>query len=82
MCMKVMPQRIYGFLLRETPASRASFIGKARQYIQNDNLVNLLQNFDINNMNANVRLSSQFVAFEGIPGLHEQVTAWMNSRVV
>lgn len=77
-----MPQRIYGFLLRETPASRAHFIGKARQYIQNDNLVNLLQNFDINNMNANIRLSSQFVAFEGIPGLHEQVTAWMNSRVV
>lgn len=77
-----MPQRIYGFLLRETPASRAHFIGKVRQYIQNDNLVNLLQNFDINNMKANVRLSSQFVAFEGIPGLHEQVTAWMNSRVV
>jgi hypothetical protein len=77
-----MPHRIYAFLSRETPASRAHFIGKARQFIQNDNLINLLQNFDVNNMNANVRLSSQFMAFEGIPGLHEQVTAWMNSRVV
>jgi hypothetical protein len=77
-----MPQRIFGFLSRETPASRAHFIGKASQFIKNDNLVNLLQNFDINNMNANIRLSSQFVAFEGIPGLSQQVTAWMNSRVV
>jgi hypothetical protein len=77
-----MPQCIFGFLSRETPASRAHFIGKASQFIKNDNLVNLLQNFDVNNMNANIRLSSQFVAFEGIPGLSQQVSAWMNSRVV
>jgi len=84
-CQKIsniMPQRIYGFLSRETPASRAHFIGKAREYIKNDNLVNLLQNFDINNTAANIRLSGQFASFEGIPGLHAQVTAWMNSRVV
>jgi len=77
-----MPQRIYAFLSRETPASRAHFIGKARDYIKNDNLVNLLQNFDVNNMNANVRLGIQFLSFEGIPGLNQQVTSWMNSRVV
>ena len=77
-----MPHRIVGFLARETPASRAHFIGKARQYIQNDNLVNLLQNFDINNMTANIRLSSQFIAFEGVPGLSQQVTTWMNSTVL
>jgi hypothetical protein len=77
-----MPHRIYAFLSRETPASRAHFIGKARDYIKNDNLINLLQNFDINNIKANIRLSNQFIAFEGIPGLTGQVTAWMNSRVV
>jgi len=77
-----MPQRIISFLLRETPASRAHFIGKASQFIKNDNLVNLLQNFDVNNMNANIRLAPQLMSFEGIPGLHQQVTAWMNSRVV
>ena len=68
--------------MRETPASRAHFIGKAREYIKNDNLINLLQNFDVNNMTANSRLSYQFMAFEGIPDLHDQITAWMNSRVV
>ena len=77
-----MPQRIISFLLRETPASRAHFISKASQFIKNDDLVNLLQNFDVNNMNANIRLAPQFMSFEGIPGLHAQVTAWMNSRVV
>lgn len=77
-----MPQRIYGFLLRESPASRAHFIGKARQYIQNDNLINLLEKLDVNDMNGTVRFSYQFVAFEGTPGLNQQVTAWMNSRVV
>ena len=77
-----MPHRIMSFLQRETPNSRAHFIGKASQFIKNDQLVNLLQNVDINNMNANVRLGTQFLSFEGIPGLSQQVTAWMNSRVV
>ena len=77
-----MPERIAVFLATKPAPECARLLGNVRHYIHNDQLINLLQNFDVNNMNANVRLSSQFVSFEGIPGLHAQVTTWMNSRVV
>ena len=77
-----MPSRIFGFLLRESPASRAHFIGCAHLYIKNPELLNLLQTFDVNDMKPNYRLSLQFLSFESVPGLNPQVTEWMYSRVV
>ena len=66
--------------LRSKPINeQVRLIGSVRNYIQNDNLINLLQNYDYNSKKNDAALASQLSSFSGVPGLDEKVTAWLNS---
>jgi len=68
-------------------AQRAQMIASARQYINNDQFLNLLQNVDINDVHIKNKnkptniywISAQLVAFNGIPQLCAQVDTWLRS---
>lgn len=69
-----MESFLYAMMVASAPALRARKIGSVRQYVQNDDFCNLVQNIDINSPKRfNYGL---FTAFNGIPGLREQVNAW------
>ena len=74
-----MPDRIAVFLSTKPPSECARLIGDARKYITNDNLVNLIQGFDVNNHKKNMKFKNQLLMFSEIPGLREEVDEWMNS---
>lgn len=74
-----MPERIAVFLSTKPAPECARLIGNARQYITNDNLLNLLMGFDFNNHKKNMKFKNQLLAFSNVPGLKEQVDAWMKS---
>ena len=74
-----MPERIATFLTTKPAPECARLLGNARQYITNDNLLNLLQNFDINNHKKNMKFKNQLLSFSNIPGIKEQVDQWMKS---
>jgi hypothetical protein len=74
-----MPERIAVFLATKPAPECARLLGNARQYITNDNLLNLLQNFDINNHKKNMKFKNQLLSFSNIPGIKEQVDQWMKS---
>ncbi len=73
--------------LRGMPASDAArLIGNASQYIQNDNLINLLNQFNYNFNSKNKtdilndnRLIQQINMFSSVPGLKQQVSEWLSS---
>ncbi len=66
--------------LRKLPASEAaSLIGRSRQYIKNDDFVNLLNSFDLNNKSNDRMLILQFNSFANVPGLKAQVNEWFSS---
>lgn len=66
--------------LRSKPiGEQVRLIGSVRMYIQNDNLINLLQNYDYNSKKNDAALASQLSSFSGVPGLNEKVAAWLNS---
>jgi hypothetical protein len=74
-----MPERIAVFLATKPSSECARLLGNARQYITNDNLLNLLQNFDVNNHKKNMKYKNQLLMFSNVPGLKQQLDAWMNS---
>lgn len=74
-----MPERIATFLATKPPAECARLLGNARHYIHNDQLINLLQNFDVNNHKKNMKFKNQLLMFSEVPGLKEEVDEWMNS---
>lgn len=74
-----MPDRIALFLSTKPAPECARLIGNVRNYITNDNLVNLLQGFDVNNHKKNMKFKNQLLMFSDIPGLKEEVDEWMNS---
>ena len=74
-----MPERIAKFLAGHPSHECAKLLGTARNYIHNDQLLNLLQNFDINNHKKNARLTNQLMMFSNVPGLKAEVDAWMKS---
>jgi hypothetical protein len=74
-----MPERIAVFLATKPAPECGRLLGNARQYITNDNLLNLLQNFDINNHKKNMKFKNQLLSFSNIPGIKEQVDQWMKS---
>ena len=74
-----MPDRIALFLSTKPASESARLLGNARQYIHNDQLLNLLQNFDVNNHKKNMKFKNQLLMFSDIPGLKEQVDEWMSS---
>lgn len=74
-----MPERIATFLATKPPSECARLLGNARQYIHNDQLINLLQNFDVNNHKKNMKFKNQLLSFSNIPGIKQQVDQWMKS---
>jgi hypothetical protein len=74
-----MPERIAVFLSTKPPPECARLLGNAHLYIHNDQFINLLQNFDVNNHKKNMKFKNQLLMFSNIPGLKEQVDEWMNS---
>ena len=72
-----MNTTIYSAFTRLSSAQRAQLIGRARDHITNDAFINLLNNIDINSPKKNQFLG--FAAFVSIPGLREQVDAWLAS---
>ena len=66
--------------LRTLPISeQARLLGSLQTYVKNDNLINLLQNYDYNNKSKDSQLMSQLSLFSGVPGLKEQVNEWLRS---
>jgi hypothetical protein len=66
-------------LRAKSVGDQARLLGSIRHYINNDNLINLMQNYDINNKNKDKLLSSQLSAFSGIPGIVQELNTWLNS---
>lgn len=73
-----MPSRIPNFLNSQIPSRRSHLIAIAPQYIKNDQLVNLLQTYDVSPPKNKGNIARQFHLFDGVPGLKDQVTSWMN----
>jgi len=66
--------------LRKLPVGeQVRLLGSVRTYVKDDNLINLLQNYDLNSKKNDNILASQLQAFSGVPGLKEQVAAWITS---
>jgi hypothetical protein len=66
--------------LRKLPGfEAASLIGRARQYITNDQFINLLSSYDLNNKSNDRMLILQFNSFASVPGLKAQVNEWLQS---
>lgn len=73
--------------LQMNSGERAVWIGKIRQHVNNDQFVNLFANLDVNDTNPKNRGSpssiyfacNQVRAFNGIPGLPVQVSAWLKA---
>ena len=66
--------------LRSKPVGeQVRLLGCIRMYINDTNLINLLQNYDYNDKKNDRMLSSQLSSFSGVPGLKEQVNSWLNS---
>jgi hypothetical protein len=73
-------------LQRMSSSEAARLIGSAPQYIKNDNLINILNqyNYNFNSKNKNDvqnnnRLIQQINMFTSIPGIKQQVSEWLNS---
>jgi hypothetical protein len=66
--------------LRQKPGYEAArLIGSAPQFIKDNNFINLLNQFDVNNKKNDNNLINQFNMFAGVPGLREQVKNWLAS---
>ena len=82
-----MNNQVTAKFVNMSSGQRAQMIASARQYINNDQFLNLLQNIDINDVNIKNKnkttsiywISAQLAAFNGIPQLCVQVDSWLRS---
>jgi len=74
-----MPDRIATFLQTKPPAECERLLMNAKDYIHNDELLRVLENFSCFNHKKNMKFKNQLLMFSEIPGLKEQVDEWMNS---
>ena len=82
-----MNNQVTAKFVNMSSGQRAQMIASARQYINNDQFLNLLQNIDINDVNIKNKtkptniywISAQLAAFNGIPQLCAQVDSWLRS---
>ena len=76
-----METRIAQAFMARSPPERAALIGRAPRYIQNADFINLLNGLPINARRGAelVATVSSLRAFAGIPGLADQVAAWLAS---
>lgn len=74
-------------LIRMDPATRAALVGRIRQYVTNAEFVNLFANLDVNDHDPKNRnkvsnlyfICAQTRAFNGVPGVPDQVSKWLHS---
>lgn len=68
-------------LLSRSPAERSVLIGRARNFVDNDQFINMLNLVDINDRkgDATRRLCRQLAVFSAIPGLEAKIRAWLQS---
>jgi hypothetical protein len=73
-----MDALIANAFLARSGSERAQLIGRARQFIQDDNFVNILNLIDINDKKGHTTraICRQFAAFSH---LRSQVESWINS---
>lgn len=74
-----MPERIATFLAMKPPAECERLLMNAKDYIRNDELLRLLEDFSCFNHKKNMKFKNQLFMLADIPGLKEQVDEWMNS---
>lgn len=74
-----MTLNIISVLRSKSGGEAARLIGNSRTFIKNDNLNNLLQNYDLNDKKNDKMLHAQIQSFEGVPGLKDEVKAWLAS---
>ena len=73
--------------ISKSSGDRSQMIMLANLYVTNDQFLNLLQNIDLNDVTIKNKnkttsiywISSQLVAFNGIPELCTQVDTWLKS---
>jgi UV DNA damage repair endonuclease len=77
-----MNNQVKHAFIRKSSSERAQMIGTVRQYVTNDQFLNLLQNIDINDIDVKNKnkptniywICGQLAAFNGIPELCTQVS--------
>jgi hypothetical protein len=74
-----MPERIATFLAIKPAPECSRLIGTFPNYVRDDRLVNIVSGFDVNNHKKNMKFKNQLLSFSNIPGLKQQIDAWMNS---
>ena len=66
--------------LRNMPVHDAArLIGSCRQYINNDNFINILNQYDFNNKNNDKFIIQQLTLFLSIPGIKDSINNWLSS---
>lgn len=66
--------------LRRLPVhEQGRLLGTATNFIKDYNLINLLNQFDLNNKKNDVMLIRQINLFASVPGLKEDVKRWLAS---
>ena len=75
-----MSTRIIPTLRSKPPAEQARLIGNMRNYITDFNLINLMNSYDINSNRSDKMLQGQLYSFDTVPGLNEQIKAWLSSQ--
>jgi hypothetical protein len=67
-------------ILRAKPVSeQVRLLGSIRQYVKDDGFVNIMQNYDYNNKKGDSMLMAQLAAYTNVPGLRNQIGAWLDS---
>ncbi len=74
-----MSLRIVETLRRLGAGDAARLIGTAPQFITDSNLINVLNQYDLNNNKNDAQLIRTINLFASIPGLKEQVARWLKS---
>jgi hypothetical protein len=82
-----MNNQVRATFLGLRPAERARLLGSVRTFVTNDAFVNAVSGLNINDADhKNARkpdniffVSAQLQAFNEVPGLAEQVRAWLRS---
>jgi len=74
-----MSLNIVQALRSKSVAEASRLIGFASTYISDRALVNILNQYDLNNKRNDPQLIQQLYAFVSVPGLKEQVARWLAS---
>jgi len=74
-----MSSRIIPTLRSKGQAEQTRLIGNMRNYITDFNLINLMNSYDINSNRSDKMLQGQLYSFDTVPGLKDQIKAWLSS---